>query len=53
VSEIWESRERFEAWPEKLMPQLQEAGKASRLKLDPRHSEELTASDSPNALAAP
>jgi len=26
VSEIWESRERFEAWPEKLMPRLEEAG---------------------------
>jgi hypothetical protein len=26
VREIWESRERFEGWPEKLMPQLEEAG---------------------------
>ena len=26
VSEVWESRERFEAWPQKLMPQLERAG---------------------------
>jgi hypothetical protein len=26
VSEVWDSRERFEAWPEKLMPRLEDAG---------------------------
>jgi heme-degrading monooxygenase HmoA len=26
VSEIWESREKFEAWGETLMPRIEEAG---------------------------
>ena len=26
VSEIWESREKFETWGEKLMPRIEEAG---------------------------